>query len=80
MCIKRRDADQPQQHQLLSQISELIFVDGTSTDQTVTIAQKYGKVIQTRKNRAVQMNAGASIARGDILLFLHAIRSWIHKL
>jgi rSAM/selenodomain-associated transferase 2 len=51
---------------------ELIFVDGGSTDGTVSLAEKRGRVISSPKNRAAQMNRGAAEARHDILLFLHA--------
>lgn len=51
---------------------ELIIVDGGSTDESVNIAEKYGKVIVAERGRAKQLNAGASDASGDILLFLHA--------
>ncbi len=58
--------------QKLSCVAELIFVDGQSTDQGAQIASQFGKIFQSKKNRASQMNYGASQARGDILLFLHA--------
>jgi rSAM/selenodomain-associated transferase 2 len=51
---------------------ELLIVDGGSSDNTTTIAQRYGQVIQAARGRATQMNAGAAIAKGDVLLFLHA--------
>ena len=51
---------------------ELIIVDGGSTDNSVCIAEKYGEVITSARGRAKQLNAGASAATGDILLFLHA--------
>jgi rSAM/selenodomain-associated transferase 2 len=51
---------------------ELLIVDGGSTDATVSIAERYGRVIQSPKGRAKQMNVGAEAAHGDILLFLHA--------
>ncbi len=51
---------------------ELIIVDGGSTDASVCIARKYGKVVLTERGRAKQLNAGAAAASGDILLFLHA--------
>jgi rSAM/selenodomain-associated transferase 2 len=52
---------------------EIIVVDGGSQDQTVTLAQQTGVKIITvvGKNRAAQMNAGADIAQGEILLFFH---------
>ncbi|ELR96433.1 TIGR04283 family arsenosugar biosynthesis glycosyltransferase [Gloeocapsa sp. PCC 73106] len=52
---------------------EIIVVDGGSCDETITIAQAAGvKVIESAiKGRANQMNSGAEIAQGEILLFLH---------
>lgn len=51
---------------------ELIIVDGGSTDGSVHIAAKYGKVVTSVRGRAKQLNAGAAAASGDILTFLHA--------
>lgn len=52
---------------------EVIVVDGGSSDATVQYAQALAdRVIGAPRGRAVQMNAGAAIARGDVLLFLHA--------
>ncbi|MBU7584509.1 MAG: TIGR04283 family arsenosugar biosynthesis glycosyltransferase [Nostoc sp. TH1S01] len=52
---------------------EVIVVDGGSSDDTIKIAQSSGaKVISSSPSRAVQMNAGAAVASGEILLFLHA--------
>ena len=57
---------------------ELIVVDGGSTDDSIRIAEKYGRVISSERGRAVQLNAGANAARGDILIFLHA-DIWLEK-
>jgi rSAM/selenodomain-associated transferase 2 len=52
---------------------EVIVVDAGSQDGTVTIADSLGvKVISSTPGRAMQMNAGAMVASGEILLFLHA--------
>jgi len=52
---------------------EVIIVDGGSQDNTVALAKQTGaKVLTTQPGRAHQMNAGANIATGNILLFLHA--------
>ncbi len=55
------------------QPGEIIVADGGSRDDTVRIARTYGaKVVSCRLNRARQLNAGAALARGEVLLFLHA--------
>src|SRR4051812_15173529 len=53
---------------------EIIVVDGGSTDDTCRIASQMGAtvVIADRKGRAAQMNKGASMAKCEILYFLHA--------
>jgi uncharacterized protein len=52
---------------------EIIVVDGGSADETVQIATSLAvRVIVTRPGRARQMNAGAAVATGQYLLFLHA--------
>ena len=52
--------------------SEVIVVDGDSSDQSVMLAKALGaRVVEGAANRAEQMNAGAAIATGDVLLFLH---------
>jgi rSAM/selenodomain-associated transferase 2 len=52
--------------------AELIVVDGGSADDSVKLAQPLAdRVTQAPRGRALQMNAGAAIASGDILLFLH---------
>jgi rSAM/selenodomain-associated transferase 2 len=52
---------------------EVIVVDGQSDDETVSIARNMGaSVYLARDGRGSQLNLGASIARGEYLLFLHA--------
>jgi rSAM/selenodomain-associated transferase 2 len=52
---------------------EVIVVDAGSDDGTRRLAERAGaRVIDTPGSRAVAMNAGARLARGDALLFLHA--------
>jgi len=57
---------------------ELILVDGGSSDRTLQEAHysRDGfshtlKILETFRGRAIQMNKGAEVAEGDILLFLH---------
>ena len=52
---------------------ELIVSDGGSDDDTRNIAGRFShRVITGSAGRALQMNAGANEATGDLLLFLHA--------
>ena len=52
---------------------EIVVVDGGSSDGTVEKARNLGaRVLSTAPSKAGQMNAGASAAGGDVLLFLHA--------
>lgn len=52
---------------------EVIVVDGGSADDTAGIAAREGAhVVRSERGRARQQNAGAAIASGDVLLFLHA--------
>lgn len=52
---------------------EVIVVDGGSLDDTVRIAVDWNvRVVCSAAGRAHQMNVGAAVANGDILLFLHA--------
>lgn len=53
------------------QATEIIVADGGSVDGTPDVARPYAQVINTPRGRATQMNAGAQIATGDVLLFLH---------
>lgn len=53
--------------------AEVIVVDGGSEDETVRIAMPLAdQVLSSRRGRAHQMNAGAALASGKVLLFLHA--------
>ena len=52
---------------------ECIVVDGGSSDESAEVAQSRGvKVLHSPPGRARQMNAGAEVAEGRFLLFLHA--------
>lgn len=52
---------------------EVIVVDGGSTDATMVLAQPWADaVIAAPSGRARQMNVGAAVAKGGVLLFLHA--------
>ena len=54
--------------------SEIILVDGGSEDKTTEIASRCDgiTIVSSSRGRAQQMNAGAKVANGDILFFLHA--------
>ncbi len=52
---------------------EVIVVDGGSNDGTVpAVLPLADRVMVSSRGRARQMNAGAAVARGEALLFLHA--------
>ena len=59
-------------------VCQVIVCDGSSADDTVSKAEQYRhylpnlQVIQAARGRASQMNAGAAVADGEWLLFLHA--------
>jgi rSAM/selenodomain-associated transferase 2 len=51
---------------------EIIVVDGGSRDNSRLLAAELADAVLTAgPGRAAQMNCGAAVARGDILLFLH---------
>ena len=53
--------------------AEIIVVDGGSSDRSIEIADMRGaRILTAARGRARQMNAGAAIARGDALVFVHA--------
>jgi rSAM/selenodomain-associated transferase 2 len=52
---------------------EVIVVDGGSSDATAELARPLADVVlHAERGRARQQNAGAQVAGGEILLFLHA--------
>ena len=61
-----------------SGVTDIIIVDGGSTDGTLSIAQEFcartanARVITSPQGRARQMNEGAKDSQSEILLFLHA--------
>lgn len=52
--------------------AELIVADGGSTDTTSALVPTHAQFVVARRGRARQMNAGAALANGEVLLFLHA--------
>ncbi len=55
-------------------IDEIVVADGGSRDATIQVASARPgvRVLAAPRGRASQQNAGAAVARGDVLLFLHA--------
>ena len=53
-------------------VDQVIVVDGGSTDATKPFASQHAcDWLESRPGRAIQQNAGAEAAWGDLLLFLH---------
>ncbi|WP_298343608.1 TIGR04283 family arsenosugar biosynthesis glycosyltransferase [Ferrimicrobium sp.] len=52
--------------------TELIVVDGGSTDSTTTIAAQKARVLSSAPGRAHQMNCGAQASSAPVLWFIHA--------
>jgi rSAM/selenodomain-associated transferase 2 len=54
-------------------VCEVVVADGGSSDGSREVAHRHGaRICRSQKGRAVQMNAGALEAQGEILYFLHA--------
>ena len=52
---------------------EVIVADGGSQDRTAELVRsRCDKLVEAPRGRGAQMNAGAQVATGDVLLFLHA--------
>ena len=53
--------------------AEIIVADGGSSDGTFDLARdRCDQCLRSDRGRALQMNAGAAAATGDVLWFLHA--------
>lgn len=59
--------------QLEPPATEIIVVDGGSTDATIAIAQAFAVtvLVAPQRGRAAQMNYGAARASGEVLCFVH---------
>jgi rSAM/selenodomain-associated transferase 2 len=69
-------------------VDEVIVADGGSRDGTIDIARAHPnvRVVEAPRGRGRQLNAGAGLATGDVLLFLHAdtelpedVRVWVER-
>src|SRR5215510_11744426 len=69
-----RIVDQFQYLSALPGTHEVIVVDGGSSDRTIDLVRAIprARLVTAAAGRASQMNAGARVASGDVLLFLHA--------
>lgn len=58
-------------HRLMPGV-EVVVADGGSRDGSAELAASFARVVRAPRGRGQQMNAGAAVARGDVLVFLHA--------
>ncbi len=58
----------------LNLVKEIIIADGGSRDNTLIVAKEAGATVikSPAKGRSAQMNYGASVAKNDVLYFVHA--------
>ncbi len=62
-----------QLNELKTERTEIIVSDGGSTDETRSVAERFADtLVISQKGRALQMNAAANYAAGEILWFLHS--------
>jgi rSAM/selenodomain-associated transferase 2 len=55
------------------EIGEIIVVDGESVDGTAEVAERLGcRVLRTFAGRGGQLREGAAVAKGEVVLLLHA--------
>lgn len=55
------------------ELAEIIVADGGSSDATPALAAALGaRLVTGERGRGAQLRAGAAVAQGEILLFLHA--------
>ena len=71
--------EEPNIHKLLTHLKnfnddiEIIISDGRSTDDTIKIAESFNVTIcNSQTGKGQQLNEGAKLATGKILIFLHA--------
>ena len=59
---------------ILAPEAEVLVADGGSADDTEAVVRRApgARLVTAPRGRALQMNAGAAAATGDVLLFLHA--------
>ncbi|CAK8715044.1 Glycosyltransferase 2-like domain-containing protein [Candidatus Electrothrix laxa] len=72
VCLDRLLSQIRNRYDLLDELTEIIVVDGGSTDQTAEEVLARGiRLIKSEPGRGQQQHCGAEAADGDILLFLH---------